>query len=440
MIEPARDSQPLPIPVRTLPLMLLFLAVGSVALVFTWSTVNRHSAAALQMNAGATRQHFAVRYWIDHGYFNSAGLAVRGTTEKPYFYSSSTGGNLISGFVVAKIYSAITGRDSWRLLALHNQLVLLLVSSLIGLLGFRLAMRAGTPALHAFILGASVQIAHFTFPDNLDLTWEVTGRVWWLCFATIFLLLEEPALEHRTRALTGAQMVSVFLLTYMEFIAGVAFTVSYAAITLIFDSDRLVFRRLVIGCVLPMLLALGIFAGQKTLVNVMRPDMPKDGSTFLFRTGFDGSTQYYEDHLDIAEGRDLARANWPERSRGNLFRWKWLFLAGTAALLTMMVAAMRSLIPQMAVIAVVSLLGAYVLYAALFSQAVVIHPYLYDVMLFTPLTLALFVVVPAFIESFAHQKGMVVTVVLFLAVWVAMVNMRAYAVRNPVQVSEWSGQ
>jgi len=440
MLEPARDSQPIPIPVRTLPLMLAFLAVGSVTFIFTLSTVNNHSAAALQMNAGAARQHFAIRYWIEHGYFRSAGLGVRGTTDKPYLYSSSTGGSLISGFVVAKLYSAVTGRDSWRLLALHNQLVLLVASSLIGLLAFRLAMRAGTPPLHAFVLATSAQIAHFTFPDNLDLVWEITGRVWWLSFAAIFLLLEDRALENRSRALMVAQAVSVFLLTYMEYIAGLTFIASYAVITLLLNSDRLVVRRLLRSCILPMVLALGIFAGQKAFASVMRPDMPKEGSTFLFRTGLDGSTQYYKDHRDIAAGRDLARANWPENSRANLFQWQWLFLAGVTAVLTMLVAAMRSLIPPIAVIAVASLLGAYVLYAALFSQAVVIHPYLYDVMLVAPLSLALFVVAPAFLESLASQKGIVIVIVLFLAMWVSMVNLRDYAVRNPVKVSELSGR
>ena len=440
MLEPARDSQPLPIPVRTLPLLLLFLAVGSVTLIFTLSTVNNHSAAALQMNGGAARQHFAIRYWIEHGYFRSAGLGVRGTTDKPYLYGSATGGSHISGFVVAKLYSAVTGRDSWRLLALHNQFVLLLASSLIGLLAFRLAMRAGTPRFHAFVLGASAQIAHFTFPDNLDVVWEITGRVWWLTFATIFLLLEERALENRSRALMVAEVVSVFLLTYMEYVAGAAFIASYAAITLMLHSDRLVARRLLRSCVLPALLAIGVFAGQLTLAHVMRPDMPTDGSTFLFRTGLDGSTQYYKDHRDIAAGRDLARANWPENSRANLFQWQWLFLAGATAVLTIMVAATRNLIPPIAVIAVVSLLGAYVLYAALFSQAVVIHPYLYDVMLVVPLSLALFVVAPAFLESLASQKGIVVVLVFFLALWVSMVNLRDYAVRNPVKVSELSGR
>ncbi len=443
--EPARAEsclpRPLPIPVRTPPALLIFLAVGFVAFLFVSVTVTGHSADALQKNAVAARQHFAIHYWLDYGYFSVAGLSVRGTADKPYVYSSSTGGSLISGFVVATLYSAVTGRDSWRLLAVHNLLVLLLTSSLIGLLGFRLALRAGTPPFHALILGASVQIAHFTFPDNLDLVWEITGRVWWLAFAAIFLLLEERALETRSRALMIAEAASVFLLVYMEFIAGLTFIASYAAITLILTSDLIVWRRLVLSCVLPVVLALGLFTGQKTWMTMMRPDMPQDGSTFLFRTGLDGSTQYYQDHRDIAYGRHVARADWPERSRATLFYWRWLFMAGTAALLTMLVAAtMRAVVPPIAVIAVTSLLGAYVLYAALFSQSVVIHPYLYDVMLFTPLALALFVVTPAFIESRARRKGIVVVVVLFLAAWVAMVNMRDYAVRNPVTVSQLSGK
>jgi hypothetical protein len=92
---------------------------------------------------------------------------------------------------------------------------------------------------------------------------------------------------------------------------------------------------------------------------------------------------------------------------------------------------MRGRVTKHEVAVLASLLGAYLLYAAFFSQAVMIHPYLYDVMLFTPLVVALFSVVPALVESITDHRGIAVLVAVFLAIWVSLVQLRQYALRYP---------
>jgi hypothetical protein len=428
-----REPSPMSVPVRTLPLLLIFLGVGAVAFAFACATIYNRTSAEIQTNPNAIRQHYVLDYWLQHGYFHSAGITVR-EDGKPYFYKSSTGGCLVSTFVVAKIYQAITGRYGWRLVALHNEVISLIGSTLFGLLGFRLARRAGVPDFHALLLGVSLQLVHFTFPTNLALYWEMTGRGWWLPFAMIFLLLEERAVDRRTRALTIAQALSVFLFTYMEYIAGVSFIASYIIITLAFTSNRVVVKRLLLACVLPGVLALSVFVSQRMLVNALYPDIPKKGSTFISRTGLDGSLQYYGDHLDIAFRRDTARGNWAEKSRPFLFHWPWLFIAGTVAVLYTLIGSMRARVPVAATTALVSLAGAYVIYAAMFSQSMVVHPYLYDVMLITPLILALFVIVPAMIESTVRRRGIAIAFAVFFALWMCMVHLRDYAVWYPPAV------
>src|SRR6185369_12823923 len=150
----------------------------------------------------------------------------------------------------------------------------------------------------------------------------------------------------------------------------------------------------------------------------------------------DGSTKYYRDHLDIAYGRALARANYsPEAIRPLLFRWEWLFFASAAATLFVVIMAALRRIPLAVIVPLLALLGAYLLYASLFSQAVAIHPYYYDVMIFTPLMLALFVLAPSLLESKMLSQGVVVVAIIFLAAWVSLFQMRRYSVEYPLQPS-----
>jgi hypothetical protein len=79
----------------------------------------------------------------------------------------------------------------------------------------------------------------------------------------------------------------------------------------------------------------------------------------------------------------------------------------------------------------VALIGSWLLYAAVFSQAVALHPYLFDVMLATPLILALFAIVPALVESQTNQTGAIVLLVLFAATWLSMFQLRIYALCYP---------
>jgi hypothetical protein len=418
------------VPTRTLPLLAILLGAGAIVLTFTLLTVQGLDPNDLATHPVAVRTRFSVTYWLDHGYFRSYGLLVRPSIPGPgfHYYKSSTGGHLVTGFLAEKIYRGITGKFSWRLLAVHNQIWTLMVAVAIGLLGFRLAQQLGSRPLHALMMALCIEVVHFTFPDNLALYLEMNGRPYFLFFAVVFLLLEERSTKGRTRALMIAQAVAGFFLVYMEYIAGAAFIVSFVILTLLLGRGRAPLKRLVLTAFLPMILAFGVFGMQRALARA--GGVPTSGSEFLFRTGLDGSSQYYGDHLDIAYGRDLVRLNFAH-NRPYLFRWKWLFFAGVTALLTVLFLAMKGRVATLAVISLLSLLGSYLLQAALFSQAVMIHPYLFDLLLFTPLVLALFVVAPALIESMTEQRGIALAVVFFAAAWVTMVQMRRYAMQYP---------
>lgn len=430
--DPEEDSRSLAVPTSTWALVLILLLTGAIMFAFAWLTVHRRNPEDLEKNPAAARASLQLNHWIDHGYLSSGGLLIWKTPTTPLmFYRSSTGGMQLSAYIVENFYAAITGRYSWRLLAFHNQVVTLLAALVLGLLGFRVAMRMGVKPLHALAIAVALEAVHFTFPDNLFVYWEMSARIPLLFFACVFLLLEEASIDRRTRALTVAQGLAAFALTYMEHVAGLAFIVSYFVVSLLLGGERRQFKRLLLVSIFPMLMALGVYANQLSWMRYLHPEVPMIGADFASRSGFDGSTSMYVDHLDIARKRDIPRANWPAPNNAHLFRWKWFFFAGTAALVWVLIAAMRGRVAPVGVVATLSLLGSYLLYAAIFTQAVIIHPYLYDILLYTPLAFALFALLPALVESMTGHRGMAVAIIFFLAFWVSMGQIRKYALMYP---------
>lgn len=412
-------------------MLLLLLAIGVLPLWFAMRTVHRRPPEELLARSG--RAQFSIRHWVEHGYWKSGGLLFRAAPANSIqIYRSSTGGVLLSGFIVEKIYFTMTGEYHWPLLALHNQIVSLLAATAVALLAFRLALRLGASWLHSLALAIFLQSVVFTFPDNLATYWEMQARLPWLLFAALFLLLDERRSEANSRLLPIAQAVLMFFLLFMEYVAGVFFVAAYVAVQCFLAWDRRLVRRLALVAILPMLAAIACFTAQKKWTDAKYPDAPRLGSSFMVRSGFNGSMEYYGDHRDIAYGRAVARQNFPEKGRPYLFYWQWLFIAGTLALLAMTVAAARGHFPIAVLAPPLTLVGAYLLYGGTFSESLAIHPYYYDMMLFAPLAMALVVLFPSWIASKTPRPAVIVVLMFFFAFWVSMIQVRRYAVRYPL--------
>jgi hypothetical protein len=419
----------------TTRLLLLFFLFGVSLLAFDLLTL--HSPSAVEINTSIPtmrREEFSMNWWLQHGYFHSAGMKINPDVQNnPRLYRSVTGGSIVSGFLVVKLSQAITGHPNWRLMRMQNEAVSMLAAVLLGLLGYRLSRRFGVRPLHAFALALMLEAVYFTFPDNLWIFWEMTPRAWWLPFACIFLLADEARLDRPSdRGLMIVQAAAAFLLTYMEHVAGAAFIASYVLLALLLGERRPSWRQLALVTIVPMIAALVMFQAQFALAKALNPELPVTGAGFMKRTGLDGETIYYNGHLDIAHRRDIAARNFaPENIRPLLFQWPWLFFTSVTALAGMMIAGMRGRVPRPAMVSVLSLLGAYLLYAAVFSEALVVHPYYYDMMLFTPLMIALFVVVPSLIEPMTREQGVIIVITVFFGIWLSWVQMRDYAVWYP---------
>lgn len=431
--SPAAPSATVTVPFfeRTSTLFAAFLLLAGAVLVVTMLTVNHRQPQELLTRANSSRSHTVLSHWLNEGYFHYVGLINR-TPDTKSIYLHSTGGYMVSGFIVEKLYSMVFGHYSYRLLALHNQIISAILSALAGLLSYRLARRFDLEPLLAFTAGAAVVAVIFTFPDNLDLYWEMSPQAYAQLFALIYLLIEERSIDRpsRPRGLLLAQAMAVFLMTVMESVVALAFVVSVAATLALLRRERS-WKRFVLVVALPCIVAVLLHQLQLKTAAARFPEVTTTGSNMLWRTGLDGDTFYYGDHLDIAKGREPARANW-KLNREYLFRWQWVFLLGIVSTMAVLIAFIRGRAPRIALEALIALIGSWLLYAAIFSQAFVIHPYLYDVLLFTPLCIALFAIAPSLLESLTKRTGAILLVVVFSACWYSFFQMRLYALRWPL--------
>ncbi len=159
---------------RGATLYALFVIAGLIALSYSWMTVQHRLVPQLSSATEPVWSHNVVAHWIDHGYFASHGL-LWPTADGNTLYRNGTGALMLSSFVAEKIWIGVTGRYAWRLMAIHNLLVTVLVSALLALLAYRLARRFGAAPLAAFLLAVSAQMVWLTFPDNLSLFWHYVG-------------------------------------------------------------------------------------------------------------------------------------------------------------------------------------------------------------------------------------------------------------------------
>lgn len=402
----------------TLRAFALLVACGLCALAFTWLTVGQRSEEQFAASNGSMIVRTEMQQWVRHGYFASYGLLAP-TNDPHLLYRSWPGDFLLTTYALV----AIGGFD-FRTLALHNLLISLLACALFALLAYRIALRIGLEVPHALVLAVSVEMTLFTFPENLAIFWEMTAQAQWLVLAAVFLLLDEPS-----RRANIARAVLVFAMVRVQYLYALLFLAAYLLVVSLLRDERPPLRRVVLMILAPAAAALAIFAGQ-LLIARADPGVKLAGSRFLYRTGLDGDAELYGDPLDIAFGRDFIRAQRPGH-REAFFRWPVLFASGVAAVLAALIASLRGKVPRTAILALVSLLGAYVIHAAIFSQLVALHPYFFDPVLVPPLLLALFGIVPALIE--ARTRTGLVTVVTFLAaIWVSFFQLRVYALRYPL--------
>jgi hypothetical protein len=409
---------------------LLYLAFGAIVLLFLLGTVHRRTDAEIQ--TFNDRFHRVVQVWIEHGYLKHGGLAFTEPGElnpRQTIWRSSSMAFLQGAHVLERLHYLLRGSYSYRLMLLHNQVMVLLTAAAIALLSMRLALRIGLRREHALILGLASLAVFQTFPHNLFYYWEILPTLAVVLVASSWLLLEESFVgqDSEPHWVGRCRAVLVFLLVWIEPVSAAFMIGAFVGACFLLAPES--FRRvaLVRNVLLPAAAGVLMLMLQVLWVRYRFPEVTLEGSSFLFRTGLDGSTQYVEGHWDLVTRR------WPTPDWAINF-WKWLFCAGVAATTAVYTFYLRGQSTLRSSVFVLSVaFGLYIPLAFAFLQSVAIHPYGYDIYLLLPFVIALFGVAPAILEQRSHNTGVFVYATVVLAWCFAFVQLRTYAIQFPLK-------
>jgi len=412
--------------------LALYLVAGLALMAFLFGTVHSRTAAEIKAYPSFQGYHEILQVWVEHGYLRHGGMAFKepvSANPSQRIWRSNSLIFLQGALLLQRINYLFRGAYSYKVTALHNQAVIWLTAALLGLLAMRLAQGLGMPPDRAFMLGLANQAVYQTFPQNLQTYWELFPQTALMLVVVAWLLIEEGQIGHpligpwfvRLRALV------IFLMVWVEPYGALLLLVGFVlALFLLVPEDR-ARVSLLRSVVVPAMGGVAIFLAQLLWVKLRYPGVTLWSTGLLERSGLDGSTQYVGGHWDLLT-RKWPTPNLPVNS------WKAVFLAGAIAFVMVVILRLVSRLSlKVPIFVLCVLLGLYVPFAFAAFQATAIHPYGFDVWLFVPLTLALFVILPAALEELTGHSGLLVFASIMAAWCFSWVQLRTYAMQFPLR-------
>jgi hypothetical protein len=244
--------------------------------------------------------------------------------------------------------------------------------------------------------------------------------------------------DDRWIAIATSGSVAMLALSYSLALT-VFFVGSYVMADWMIEGSRLSVRRVVLNVVAPVAAVVLFEWLEFAWVQFNVPHVNFAGNLnfadFLWRSGLDGSIQYYTDHWSLLFSRKLS-TGYPGRTPVLVLEWKWLFIGGLAALAVLGARFIRSGATdgRARLVFLTTTLTCYALMAFVFSQGLSIHPDIWDVLLAVSLIAAVFCFLPADLEVMTKRTGLALFVSLVVTGCYVMVQLRAYAMAVPVAV------
>jgi hypothetical protein len=330
-------------------------------------------------------------------------------------------GFLYAPYLLEKINVAFTGKFSLRLLTYYDQLLPMVSSALLGLLAMRLVIPLGISLSAAFLLGIGVQTAYQTFPLNLGLFWETCPQVTPIPFVLFFFLLEVHIFNEKdTVKLQFFRGLAIFFMFATDFQSSLFFILSYIVIKAI-TVPKFALKTDIKTMFIPGLCVTVLWISQALWVKMTQPGVQFSGSALNFRTGFDGSVEYYKTHLELFD----SKWNYVFPS------WNTMYILGALALIAVItfVQKNKKLITHQTIL--LAGLALYIPMAFFFSQNGVIHVYSYEPYLAVPFYLAFFALLPAWLESFSNHSGKFILFATLAAFFCSGIQLLAYFLHVP---------
>lgn len=413
----------------------LLIVISSVLGIVLFATIHNRSESDLIKHT-PERYNLLIKFWQQRGYFTHGGLWVWSAEAGPGYwnppvgdesvklvYRSYTMGHLVFANAIERLYMSITDSFSNTLMKYHNQFFTFLSSALLGLLAFRIGKRLGMFAETAMLSAISCLLIYQTFPINLFYYWEVYPSTIAIPFLLLFILTLENIYNNISpsrRAIIVAA-TSAFFIFYTDPPVGGLFLLFVSLGWFKFGSRVALKNSALKVLVVPIVIGVLVYLAQLALIKFNYPDIKFIGSGFWFRTGLDGSIQYYKDHWALLT----------QRSQFPFLKWYFLLIGGACSLLFFMFAFAKYVKDNYIALVLFCLLSSYLPIAFVASQGVIIHPYYFDAYLAVSMVLLLFCITPFILEKIYSRWGGFSLFFLTLAFCYTFVQLRMYMVAYP---------
>ena len=417
--------------------LVFFMMTASFIFLLLFATVHDRPISQSEKYT-QERYPLLLKFWNERGYFKHGGLWVLSSADTAhkeawnppqpgepvnYAYRSSAMGLLFFGNLLQQINIAFNGDFSHKLMRIHNQFFVLLSAALLALISLRTSIKVGISPYKAILLALSSQAVFQTFPVNLAYVWEVYPSTISTPFLLAYLLLFEKIFCTETpqkKYIFGAFFSGVIAF-YIDPQTVGFFFLFLAVIWSLFGSKESLRKNFLKIAIFPILLGLMIFASQILLIKANYPQIEFVGSNFWFRTGFDGSTQYYTDHSALFTVRKMF-----------FLKWYFLFFGGFVGFLFFIFGYKKYINNNYLSTVIFALLCLYLPVAFVISQAVVIHAYYFDAYLALSAVLLLFSVLPMMLEKISGNWGGAILLFVITAFCYTFVQLRTYTIVYPL--------
>lgn len=412
--------------------LVAYLVLGFMICIFLGLTVQNRTTSKLY-----PQDESIIMNWHDQGYFYLGGQRITGNEVKKtytWFY-------LTPAFVLQEINIKFRGTYSPRLMAFYNQSVIWLAAVAVGFLAFRVARCLEANERDAFVLGFIALAVYHTFPWNIAGYFRIYPTNFWMIFAPLYMAIVLRELQHLPftvrPGILWIKAMLMFLMFYQEHVASFFLLLALVALVCFWFPDYLRKSKVVLTIILPALLAFLLFKGALLYLHFRFPDLQFTGSSLLYRSGWDGSTEYYENISALFTRRTYLPSYLNAAGKAlPLANWGYLVIATGVSSLVMLWALGSTAKPLLAIEQTLVTVGAlalqYIMFALILSQAAITHPFGYDIYIAAPCIILGLVVGPALMARVSPYQRIIVLSVMIIGLAIVMHQMRMFAVAFPL--------
>jgi hypothetical protein len=401
------------------------VALLCLSLAFSALTVNFQALTSPKSN----RYWRVIELWTEQGISSTFGLWIQGGSRKLFqinddstpvqiLYSHSSTGFLLPIYLVERLVTLARGRPSGVLLQLYSQIVVLLGAIALSFLAIRIARRRQAEPIFAGTVGLAAGLIWQNFFHNLAFASEIYPSTVSSALIIFVLLLRDKldgAPTTARRRIHGLIAVTMFWMALSDMVPAGFLPLSVGLLSFYGVGPVLTRRTWLLVYVFPVVVGFLVLSGQVWLAQRYSA-IPLMGTPLVTRMGLQGL------------GRWGLGGHWQILS--NLREtWRWPGFAALA-LVGLIVTLIEyrdrgSAANALDLSHVASPLLIYIFVAAVFSQAVLIHPYIYDLFVIIPSVLLVVVYLPLHARRWYPNTGAIALGTLMFAmvyVWVSLVD------------------